>query len=74
MDSGIECSLIAGLLHALVHELLGLAKHLFDAGRMDTAICDEVFHGHATDFATNRIEAGDGDAFRRVIDDEVGAG
>ena len=74
MDTGIESSLLARLLHSLVYELFRLAEHLFDAGGVDTAIGDKVLHGDAADFTADRIEAGDGYAFRRIVDDEIGAG
>ena len=73
MNARVECSLLASLLHALVHELFCLAEHLFDARGMDAAVGNEVFHGDAADFAANRVEARDGDALRRVVDDEVRA-
>ena len=38
------------------------------------AVGDKVLHGDAADLAAHRVEAGDGDALRRVVDDEVGAG
>ena len=72
--SGIESGLLAGLENALVDIGLGLMEHLLDASRMYAAIGDEVFHSHAADFATNRVEARNSDAFGRVVDDEVGAG
>ena len=41
---------------------------------MDAPVGDEVLHGDAADLAAHRVEARDGDALRRVVDDEVGPG
>ena len=74
VDARVEGGLLARLLHALVHERLGLAEHLLDARRMDAPVGHEVLHGHAADLAANRVEARDGHALRGVVDDEVRAG
>ena len=74
VDAGVEGGLLARLLHALVHERLGLAEHLLDARRMDAPVGHEVLHGHAADLAADRVEARDGHALRGVVDDEVRAG
>ena len=74
VDANVERSLLARILHLLIDLLFGLRIHLFDARRMDAAVGDEVFHGDAADFATNRIEARDRDAFGRIVDQKVDAG
>ena len=74
VDARIERGLLAGLVHPLVHQLDGLVVHLLDARGMDAPVGDEVLHGDAADLAAHRVEAGDGDALRRVVDDEVRAG
>ncbi len=73
MDAGVEGGLFARLLNALVHQLHSLAVHLLDACRVNTPVSDEVLHRDAPDFAAHRVEAGDGDAFRGVVDNEVRA-
>ena len=73
MDAGIERGLRSGLLDLLVNVLLRLMEHLLDACRMNTAIADEVLHGHACDFTANRVMGGNRNAFGRVVDDKVGA-
>ena len=41
---------------------------------MDAAVLDELLQGDAGDFPAHRVEAGDGDGLRRVVDDQIHAG
>ena len=70
MDARIEGSLLSGLLHALLHELLCLRVHLLDARRMDAPVGDEVLERDACGLAANGIEARKDDGLGGVIDDE----
>ena len=70
VDARVEGSLLAGLHHALVHELLRLAIHLLDAGRVNATVRDEVFQGHARYLASHGIEAREDDRLGSVVDDE----
>ncbi len=74
VDTGIEGGLLAGLLHALVHEAHRLVVHLLDAGRVDAPVGDKVLHGDAADLAAYRVETRDSNALGGVVDDEVRAG
>ena len=71
VNTNVERRLLASLLDLLVHELFGLRVHLFDASGMNAAVGDEVFHGDAANFTTNGIEARNGYALRRVVDEQV---
>ena len=57
VDSRVESRLLARFANALVNVLFGFAEHLLDARRVDAAVCDEVLHRDAADFATNGVEA-----------------
>ena len=61
-------------LDLLLELRLDLLDHLFDARRMDAAVGDQALQGDAGHLAAERIEAGEDDRFRRVVDDEVDAG
>src|SRR5256885_8473063 len=51
-----------------------LFRSLLDAGGMDAAVLHQALEGDPGDLAADRIEAGEDDRFRRVVDDEVDAG
>ena len=65
---------LARLLNARVHFRLRLFDDLFDAARMDAPVHDQVGQGDAGHFAPHRIEAGQHDRFRRIVNDQVHAG
>src|SRR5213078_1004569 len=58
----------------LIELLAHLLDQLFDARRMNAAVLHEALERNAGDLAADRIEAGEDDRFRRVVDDEVDAG
>ncbi len=64
----------AVLLDVLLHFGLRLGDDLFDPGRMDAAVGDQLVERHAADFAAHRIEPADDHHARRVVDDHVDAG
>ena len=74
MNADIEGRLLSSLLNLLVDLLFRLGVHLLDTRRMDATVCNEVFHGDATDLATNGIEAGDGNALGGIVNQKVNAG
>src|SRR5256885_9207071 len=51
-----------------------LFRSLLDAGGMDAAVLHQALEGDPGDLAADRIEAGEDDRFRRVVDDEIDAG
>ena len=57
-----------------VHLAAGLLHHLLDVGGMDAAVGDELFQRQPRDLAADRLEAGDGDGFGRIVDDEIDTG
>ena len=57
-----------------VELLARFGDHLFDAGRVDTAIGHQLFEGQAGYFAADGVEAGDDDGLRGVIHDDFGTG
>ena len=74
LDAGVERGLVAGLVHLLADERLGLLEHLLDAGGMDAAVGDESLQGDAADLAADGVEAGEHDRLGGVVDDQVDAG
>src|SRR5207237_6950579 len=60
--------------HALFHLPLHLFHHLLDSCRMNAAICDQTLDGLARDLTAERIEGGEDDGARRVVDDQLDAG
>ena len=58
----------------LIELLADLLDQLLDARRMDAAVLHQALERDARDLAADRIEAGEDDRFRRVVDDEVDAG
>ena len=54
--------------------LAGFGHDLFDAGRMNPAVDDELVQGYPRHLAADGVEAADDDRLGRVIDDEVDAG
>ena len=72
--AGLDDRLFAGVLDRVVDFLAGLLDHLLDAGRVDAAVRQELRQRDAGDLAAHRVEAGERDGVRRVVDDEVDAG
>src|SRR5690606_28053111 len=70
--------LIGGALAFLADDavdfLLRVLHQFFDARRVDPPVEDELFHRAARYFAANRVEAGDGHGFGRVVYHDVDAG
>ena len=70
----LEHGLLAGLHHVLLELGLGLVVHLLDSSRMDASVLDELVERQSRDLASERIERGEHDRMRGVVDDEVDAG
>ena len=74
VDAGLKRGAFALDLDGVVDLAAGLFDHVFDAGGMDAAVGDELFERQPRDLAADRVERGDGNGLRRVVDDEVDAG
>ena len=74
MDAGFIGRLLALLAHVRVNLDFGLGYQLFNAGRMDAAVEDQLGEGVPGDLAANRIVAGEHDGLGRIVNDEVHAG
>ena len=57
-----------------VEVALDAVDDLLDARRVDAAVGDQRLDGLLGHLAADRVEGGDQDGFRRVVDDEVDAG
>ena len=70
---GLEQRLLA-LLHDVVVDLgLGLVVGLLDPGRVDAPVRDQLLERQPGDLAPHRVEAGQHDGRRRLVDDQVDA-
>ena len=57
-----------------LHLTAGLLHHFLDMGGMDTAVSDQLFQCQPGDLPADRLEAGDGDGLRCIVDDEIHTG
>ena len=54
-----------------VHLPAGLFHHLLNVGGVDAPVGNQFLQGQTGDLPADGLEAGDGDGFRRVVNDEV---
>src|SRR5258705_514060 len=71
--SGRPLSVLARSQQLLLALGLGPLVGLLDAGRVDAAVGDQLLEGEPADLAPDRLEAGQQDGLRRVVDDQVDA-
>ena len=64
----------ARLADRLIDFLARLLDHLFDARGMDASVHDQLFKADARDLSAHRVERGQDDRLRRVVDDQIDAG
>ena len=69
-----EHSRFASFADCLIDFLARLLDHFLDARGMDASVHDQLFETDARDLSAHRIERGQDDRFRRIVDDEVDAG
>lgn len=74
MYTNLENSSLTFLTDGFFYFLLCLLYDFFDSCRMDTAIDDQLFKGNTCYLTAYRIEAGQYDRFRRIIDDQLDTG
>ena len=55
----------------MVHLPLGLLHHFLNAGGVDAPVLNELLQGNPGNFPADRVEAGDGDGLRRVVDNQI---
>ena len=67
----VKGGLLAGLADAGLDLFRDFFDHLFNAGRVDAAVGNELLQGLPGDFPPYRIEAGENDRLRGVVDDQV---
>ncbi len=73
-DADLDQRVFAGADALRLDGDLGPLVLLLDALRMDAPVEHQRFQGHPADFAAYRIEAGQQNGFRGVVDDDVDAG
>src|SRR6185437_1947337 len=74
MDAGVKGRPLARLADRAVHFLAGLGHHFLDAGRMNPSIGDQLGQRYSRYLAANRVEAGENDRFRSIVDDQIDPG
>ena len=74
VEPELESRRLAFAADGLLHVALDLLDDLLDAGRVDAAVADQPLDRLAGDLAAQRIEAGEDDRARRVVDDQLDAG
>ena len=66
--------LLACFLNLLLNLFLSLLHHLFNTGRMDTSIVDELLQSNTSHLTANGVEAGNDYCFRSIVNDQINAG
>src|SRR5256714_2141825 len=74
VNAALVGSLLAGLHDRSLDFLSRFVDHFFDATGMDAPIGDQFFERETGNLPPHRIEAGDDDGVRSVVDDHVDAG
>ena len=74
VNADLEGRLFAFLLDDRVDFLGRLFDHFLDPRRMDAAVYNELFERDTRDLSSDRIEAGQDDRLRCVVDDQIYAG
>ena len=73
VDTHIDAGALARLQDLVLELLAHLRHHLLDAGRVDAAVNHQLMQGQTGHLAANRIEGGQQDGVRRVVDDDLHA-
>src|ERR1700693_179984 len=71
---GLEHRLFAFFPNPVLDIPASFGHHLFDPGRVDPAVDQEMVESHPRHLAADRVEATQDDGLRRVVDDQVDAG
>ena len=74
VHAGFENCAFAFLLDDLILFAAALFDHFFDARRMDADVNDELLQRQTGNFAANRVETGQSNRLRRIVDDEIDTG
>src|SRR5690606_18629998 len=74
MYPDLKGRLFAVFANSLVDFLARLLDHLFDAGRVDTAIGHQLLQRSTGNFASDGIKARQNDRFRCIVDYEIDTG
>ena len=73
MDTQVDSGTLTRLDNLIVELFLYLGYHLFNTGRMDTTIADELMKSQTANLTTDRIETRDNDSLRGVINHNLNA-
>ena len=69
MHAHCKGGLLASFLNLLLNLFLCLLHHLFNTGRMDTTIVDELFQSDACNLAAHGVKAGNNNSLGGIIND-----
>ena len=67
MDTHIKNSLFADFTNAVIHLFACLINHFFNAGRMNSAILNELLQRDSRDFPSNRIKSAQNNGLRGIV-------
>ena len=73
MHAGLKDGALALLLDDQIDLPPGFFHTVLDAGGVNPAVDNQFFQRNSRDFTADRIERGDRDGLRRIVDDEVDA-
>ena len=73
MHTEVDGGALTGLDDFVLQLLLHLRHHLFDAGRVNTAVSHQLVQGQTTGLASNGVEGRDDDSLRGVVDNNFHA-
>ena len=74
VDSEVEDNLVAFFGTDAVDFLGYLGDHFLDSCRMDSSVLDKALQRYTCNLLADRVEAGNDDRFRCIVDDDVGTG
>jgi len=74
VHSHFHRSRFAVLTHLILDFFPCLIDHFLDSGRMDSSVYDQLLQCDPGDFTPYRIETGQDDCFRRIVDDQIDTG
>ena len=66
--------LLAGFLNLLLNLFLSLFHHLFNTGRMNTTIVDELFQCNAGNLAAHGVKAGNNYSLGSIVNNQIDTG
>ena len=73
-NSTLEYRFFTGLTNRFIHFFLCLCHNFLNSCRMDSSIFHKTFQGQSGNFTANRIETGQNNRFRCIINNQINTG